>query len=304
MSLIRQGFVFLSLILYGVLTPVCSQETDADQALVALFGDSISVGFQLGIFNPAPPPGLQNFGCPDIYLATILRRQDQRSASQRCPTVIHDSPVLDSNLVDGQTRDAQVVNWGVTGSNTVQGLARVTSNLNASRAQFPERDNRFVLIHYGTNDINDGISLQMTNFNLSQMVLRARQQAGFTPVISTILPRSDQSNVIDSLVFSINSQIRSIAATDANLVLVDLFNAFISYPGGWPSLIRLEDFSSVLPGGRMLRIHPNDLGYLFIAEQWFDQVLRQNIAPPPLPQEPSPSEPIIVPIIELLLNES
>jgi len=284
--------------------PVCAQESDADQALVALFGDSISVGFQLGIFNPAPPSGLQNFGCPDIYLATILRREAQRPVTQRCPSVIHDSPVLDNNLSNGQTRDARVVNWGITGSNTVQGLARITSNLNASRAQFPERNNRFVLIHYGTNDINDGISLQMTNFNLSQMVRRARQEAGFTPVISTILPRSDQSNVIDSLVFSINTQIRSIAANDANLVLVDLFNAFISYPSGWPSLIRLEDFSSVLPGGRMLRIHPNDLGYLFIAEQWFDQFLRQNIAAVPSPQEPPSEAPIIVPIIELLLNES
>ena len=278
--------------------PLFAQESEADKALVALFGDSISLGFQLGIFDPSPPNGQSNFGCPDIYLGNILRLEEARIPPFRCPTTIHDSPILDANKLTGLRRDVQVVNWGITGSDTVQGVARISLSLNISRNQFPDRTNRIVLINYGTNDINNGIGLSTTRFNLEQMVSQARGQAGFIPVIARILPRSDESNIIDSRVFDINNQIRSIAANDGQLALVDLFNVFINYPGGWPQLIRLEDFSTVLPGGRQLRIHPNDQGYLLIAEQWFDQFLRANITPLPIANNP-----IITPILNLLLDE-
>ena len=302
----RVIFYFSALLAaYSYVSPAWSQQEAPDRAVIALFGDSISVGFQLGIF-PLPDifeagDGRTNFGCPDIYLGALLRNEDARgpgnvNSSPACFTVNLDSPVFDANAGTREVRDVEVVNWGVTGSDTVQGLSRISSNLVSSATQFADRTLRFALILYGTNDISSGISAQGTGFNIAQMVVRARQ-SGFIPVISTLLPRggADQGgvDVEDSRIAPINQQIQTIAAQDSELSLVDLHAAFINYVGGWQQLIPIETSANT---GIQRRLHPNDQGYLFIAEQWFEQFLSENIIP-------LQSTPIITPILPLLLEE-
>jgi len=275
--------------------PSRAADQEVDKALVALFGDSISVGFQF-VANPRlSGGGNSGVGCPDIYLQALLVNQGVPAPNPSCQTFVASSPIRDSHAATREVRDAVVVSWGVTGSNTAQGLSRLASDLNSSSAQFPDRTKRFSLINYGTNDIGSGISLAGTRFNLEQMVSRTRSQTGFEPVISTILPRSGGGTVIDSRVAPINAQIRSIAAADPNLELVDLFQGFVDFPGGWPQLILVETSNA----NNILRIHPTDRGYLFMIELWFDQFLRDNITPFPLAAEVN-----IAPIIDLLLNDS
>jgi lysophospholipase L1-like esterase len=252
------------------------------KAVVVLFGDSTTTGFNSnfqGVFtvNGATDMG----GCPTTYLNNILQKQSSRSAQQSCPTQTLSSPILDKN---NMRRNAIVANWGLGGSNTSDGVNRISSNLSTTKSQLVA-ENYFVLIMYGSNDFPENISTSVTKFNTQEMIKKARA-LGYQPIIGTLLPQDNRVNVMPY-----NSQIVSQANQDGVFV-VDHYTRFISQPGGWTTLIEQEVSPTT---GATIRLHPNDQGYLIIAETWFNKRLEDVI--------PGFSVFSVAPIINLLLED-
>jgi len=144
-----------------------------------------------------------------------------------------------------------VFNEGVPSEITLTGMARLGSVLAKDQA-------RFILILEGTNDTITKIwSLEASAFNLREMT-RQCLAAGVLPALATLLPRIDR-NAKPARVLDLNQEIRSIAA-EMSVPLVDLYQAFIAYPpgdGGFLSLISND------------RLHPNEKGYQYLADQWY-----------------------------------
>ncbi|MFQ3244300.1 MAG: lysophospholipase L1-like esterase [Arenicella sp.] len=249
-------------------------------AVVVLFGDSTTTGFNSEFRNSRFGSGTTTLGCPTVYLNNILQHQDPRTDQQICSTEAHDSPILDQNK---RAHNAIVANWGFGGSDTTNGQSRISSNLSETKNAF-DADNYIVLILYGTNDRAFGVSTETTNFNIRQMIIKARALS-YQPIVGTILPRDDLN------VQPYNSQIIS-AANQEGVFVVDHSSRFISQPGGWQTLIDQEIDPDT---GELVRLHPNDHGYLVIAETWFDQRLKDLI--------PGIMDINIAPIISILLGE-
>ena len=150
----------------------------------------------------------------------------------------------------------QVVNAGVPGESTIQGLARVDSLLAKHLA-------RYILILEGTNDIiwND-YSLTTTSFNLEQ-IIRKSLDYGLLPALATNIERYGWYPNRPRL-YALNIRIRELAG-ECSIPLEDLYQDFMDYPkddGGDTSLYCWgED-----------RTHPNEKGYQFMAEKWFQRI--------------------------------
>ena len=292
---------------------------DAEQSLVVMFGDSIAVGFQglvgndVTSFQAPAGGGLQGFGCPTILMSNLLRIEGERLTSQGvpCVTEVISTPARDRVEASGLARNTIVVNWGESGSTSSRGASRIIGDLAQAAANTPAAVQRFVLIHYGTNDPGNGIGSSTTAFNTRLMIQRARQ-AGFTPAVSTLLPR----RLFDTQ--SLGNSIRGAGNTE-NAPVVDMFNAYLNFPGTPSSSFRLSGLAGFQGGASNLlpiesfaisattfvttRLHPNDQGYSVMVETWFEQLLEDAIEPAPEP-EPEQEDPLVlVPIINLLLEE-
>lgn len=251
------GLISLGLMLTGT-----AHAAEPYKAVVVLFGDSITTGFNSNFQDSRIGGGSTTHGCPTIYLNNNLRQEPARTAQQACPTATLDSPVLDQNK---KIRNAIVANWGLGGSNTTDGKNRISSNLSQTKSAF-NAENYFVLIMYGTNDRSFGISSTITKFNTQEMISDAID-LGYEPIVGTLPPRDDMN------ISSYNSQIVS-AANSKGVFVVDHFTRFINQPGGWRTLLEQDTNPST---GQLVRLHPNDQGYLVIAETWFDQRLEDRI---------------------------
>lgn len=157
----------------------------------------------------------------------------------------------------------QVMNEGVPGESTLQGLARLDSRLVLHQA-------RYILILEGTNDIIwSDYSLDTTAFNLREM-LRRSLEYGLLPALATNIPKFGR-NAFPVRLTNLNERIRLLAA-ERPVPLVDLNKDFSEYPeedGGPESLYCWgED-----------RTHPNEKGYQFMAEKWFERI--RNFPFPP-----------------------
>lgn len=161
---------------------------------------------------------------------------------------------------------SKVINEGIGGEGTIDGLARFDDVLSAHRA-------RYLFIMEGTNDIISlEISTDTSAFNLEAMALKCLNFGAF-PLLATIIPRNDwrwNVPIYKNRILDLNAKIRSL--TDKiKIPLVDQFNAFYNYPaadGGWQSLL--------LPDG----VHPNETGFYLMADTWFGQIV-------PLPFPPA-----------------
>jgi lysophospholipase L1-like esterase len=150
----------------------------------------------------------------------------------------------------------QVINAGLPGESTVQGLARIDALLAKYLA-------RYILILEGTNDVIWGdYSQETTSFNLQEMV-RKSLDYGLLPALATNIQRYGWYANRPRLT-ALDIRIRELAG-ECLIPLVDLFQDFINYPeedGGYISLYCWgED-----------RTHPNEKGYQFMAEKWFDRI--------------------------------
>jgi len=312
MNILRIYFYLLGGVILSSIQPVSAVENldEAEQSVIAMFGDSISTGVQFSTgFTAFNGNGLQGFGCPTIYLQNLLRNEGERPLDFGpppipCPTEVNDNPVRDRIEASGEARNSVVVNWGEGGTTTVRGVERLVSQLSSTANQFPNATQRFALIHYGTNDIGNGISQAQTAFNIGQMISLSRA-IGYIPAISTLLPRSfADTQPLGNVIRAVGQQ--------QGVPVVDMFSLFLNFPGtpdpaiplvglagqqgGATNLLPIEFFG--IGGGIFIttRLHPNDQGYIVMIEAWFEQVLEAAI-------EPVRDIPIVAPIINLLLED-
>ena len=153
-------------------------------------------------------------------------------------------PTLET-LLAVDSRSSQVLNWGVAGEKTYDGLKRINSVLSNPYADY-------ILILEGTNDYWH-ISYETTIFNLGWMIDESRDQ-NVTPILSTLTP--DTLNPEKPITTEYNPAIRELAV-QKGVRLADQYAALI---GGW-------ELSYTYDG-----LHPNAVGYNVMAQTWFNAI--------------------------------
>lgn len=160
----------------------------------------------------------------------------------------------------------------------MHGAFRLQSSIDDSKNKHPAAQ-YFVLIMYGTNDEGQ-LSTSATEASIRSMITTARNNAGVTPLLANLPPRSDQN-------VATRNNIISKIATDMGVPFVDQFSTFTSFS---------EYFvyePSFTPPHNFIYLHPNQMGHDMIAMNWFNSELQNLIKPTP----------VISPIISLLLDD-
>lgn len=169
------------------------------------------------------------------------------------------------DLLQAAGFEAEVINRGLGGEDTSEGLERIDSVLASVDADV-------MLLMEGTNDVSVGISPETTRFNLNQMAQKAAAR-GMSTVHATVIPRvpdakqGDGSNVVTQ---RLNWEIRELAFTRGR-ELADPFEVFRSHPNPFAELY----FSGADAVG-----HPNPAGFDLLAEIFFDVVTGVDSVPP------------------------
>lgn len=169
---------------------------------------------------------------------------------------------------------AEVINRGVGGEDTTEGIERIDQVLDSVDADV-------MLLMEGTNDVSLGISVETTRFNLNQMAQKAAAR-GVTTVHATVIPRTPDANLGDGdnvITQRLNWQIRELAYNRGR-ELADPFEVFRSIPN-----VFAEYYS---PGSDAVG-HPNPAGFELLAEIFFD-VLTGVDSVPPVPGGVEPSD--------------
>jgi acyl-CoA thioesterase-1 len=166
-----------------------------------------------------------------------------------------------------QAGDIVVLNEGVSGEVTADGLKRLPGVLKADQAQV-------VLILEGANDLNQTGEASVTKAanNLEEMV-KLSVRSGVATYLATLPPQNPNGpkGQNASLVPKLNEAIVQVAA-NKGAVLVDINAAF----GGDLTLISADG------------LHPNQLGYQRMADTFFE-VLRRTLEVAPEAPQPGPS---------------
>jgi lysophospholipase L1-like esterase len=177
-------------------------------------------------------------------------------------------PRLQALLVDAGVQ-ATVQNEGEGGESTADGLTRLDGVL----AGISNATDVMILME-GTNDLKNGISVETTRRNLTDMARKA-QQKGLTVVHATLIPRlptapMDGENIVN---LTIAENIRDMAGRNTR-TLADPFEVFSTLPNLFATYYSAERPD---PVG-----HPNAAGYDKLAQLFFD-VLRNRDTVPPVP---------------------
>lgn len=191
-----------------------------EKALVALFGDSITVGYNSSYSQVDIGNGTTTHGAPTIELNKLLNQ-------------------------DTPKRPSIVSNWGDGGTSSENGTWRIIRELNILNSQYSNQL-KLVLILYGTNDAAFDITTADTRFNIEIMIDNARAR-GFEPIIGTLTPVEGRD------VGPRNSQIAA-AANSKGAFLVDHFTRFINQPGGWRTLIEEDNGERLHPNNDGYRV--------------------------------------------------
>jgi lysophospholipase L1-like esterase len=153
-------------------------------------------------------------------------------------------PTLEKLLNDAGLSSI-VLNYGVGGEQTPEGVNRIDSVLSGHAA-------RYILIMEGTNDQWRGVSAQTTAFNISVMIDKSKANQT-SPVIGTLTPASRDIN--QEIPRQYNPAIRNIIR-EKNVQWVDHYSLTV---GNWENL----EYDSV---------HPNEAGYEALANNWFNKI--------------------------------
>jgi len=179
-------------------------------------------------------------------------------------------PRLEALLQDAG-QDAVVVNEGVGGEKTPEGLSRIDQVL--------DQGGDVLLLMEGSNDISRRISIETTLFDLGEMARRAEER-GWTVVHGTVIPRIPNAGVDGENITNrdLNGQIRNLAGTEGR-DLVDNFYAFSQLSGPFDNYYLKDPEDHVG--------HPNADGYDVMAATFAD-VLTGVDSVPPVPGIVSP----------------
>ena len=172
-------------------------------------------------------------------------------------------PRLDA-LLNENFGPSEVVNEGVPGDTTLNGLGRMSDVLAMHSA-------RYLLLMEGTNDVVSlEVSVDATAFNIEQMVRKVLDLHAL-PVLATIIPRKDwrwYSAVYRDRLYGINDNIRRIAQ-NLKLPFIDMFEIYFDFPdaeGGFWALLSDD-------------VHPNERGYEVMTQAWWNGI--RNVPFPP-----------------------
>ncbi len=151
------------------------------------------------------------------------------------------------NLIDENIKDSEVVNRGVGGEITAEGLSRINSVINEDQAQT-------IFLMEGTNDAKDfAISTDTAAFNLKKMAESALN-FGMTVFLSSIIPKDPWEGLLKERILELNERIKSIVS-ELNIHFVDQFAAF---GGTYAGPLLYSDAT-----------HPNENGYQLMAETFY-----------------------------------
>jgi acyl-CoA thioesterase I len=142
--------------------------------------------------------------------------------------------------------DWLVINRGVGGEETVEGVARLPSILALDQPNV-------VLLMEGTNDARKCWSADDAVRNLRTMVQLAKA-AGATPIIGTVPPSFTSRTCTHEVIAYVNDRIRGFASAEG-VLLVEIFHGMNS-----PALFGRD------------HLHPNERGYAVMAELWFQTI--------------------------------
>ncbi len=206
-------------------------EEGAKSVKVVCFGDSITYGYS------ASDPAVTSY---PALLAKLLEAKDSAAA-------------------------VKVVNAGISGEDTRQGLKRLDSLLEKEKPGI-------VLVLYGTNDLwtSRKISVDDTRVNLTEMITKMKS-SGAVVLIGTLIPVWED----DKRVAARNDVIKEVAKA-AEITVVDLNAAFekaLTDAGGrekreaWETIYAPED------GGFL---HPNDKGNALLAAAWHEALMKSR----------------------------
>ncbi len=147
-------------------------------------------------------------------------------------------------LIDRNGGGATVMNYGLGGENTVEGVERIGSVLD-------ETQPHYILIMEGANDVIEGISAETTAWNIGAMIKAARDH-GAVPVGATITPNTKDGDH-PQIPNEYNPKIAA-EVGNSGTVLVDQYAAVA---GNWGDL--------TIDG-----LHPNNDGSYILAKGFFD----------------------------------
>ncbi len=155
-------------------------------------------------------------------------------------------------LINENIEDSQVLNYGVGGEETAEGLSRFNAAINEAQA-------RTIFLMEGTNDVkNTDISTDTAAFNLEEMAKRAID-FGMNVFLASIIPMADiWDGLWEERTLDLNEKIKSIAA-DLNIDFVDQFQAF---GGAFSGPLYYSDST-----------HPNEQGYQIMAETFYEALV-------------------------------
>ncbi len=172
-------------------------------------------------------------------------------------------PRLQTLLTDAG-RNAVVVNRGLGGERTPEGLTRIDSVL--------AEGGDVLLLMEGSNDISRFISRNTTIFNLGEMARKA-ENAGFEVIEATLIPRiptasTDSKNLANQRTCE---EIRNQAGVTSR-ELADNFEVFGEQPNRFAGLYWDDPVDHVG--------HPNASGYDLMARIFFDVITDNDTVPP------------------------
>lgn len=153
---------------------------------------------------------------------------------------------------------ATVLNFGVGGEKTPEGLSRISGVL----AQGSPGD--VLILMEGTNDISQSVSLETTIFNLDEMASRA-ETLSLSVIHATIIPRYPEAKLDpeNALTDQLNGRIRNLAGLRQRR-LADPNEAYRNTPNLFAGFYSTERPD---PVG-----HPNAAGYDILARVFFNLI--------------------------------
>jgi len=195
---------------------------DNDPSIVVALGDSIT----FGIFDT----GVET--CSESY----------RSTAGFCPRL---------ESLTGKT----VINAGVCGETSSEGLGRISNALNRWRPGV-------VLIDYSPNDIFAGADAVIGN--LREMIAIARENKT-VPILGTLVPAVGEHAGWEPFIEALNPKILALC-NEEGVPCADHYRAFVN------NSAYIEMPYALLSADGL---HPNSEGYELMAETWREQLMRQ-----------------------------
>ena len=190
----------------------------------------------------------------NLYMAfgDSITRQEIAAQDAEYPRKLQD-------LLAAHLGGAEVTNQGRDGTNSYEGMDRITRNVQAQRPAY-------TLILYGTNDWHDPTCQDAppcrTVDNLRTMVQAVKRERSL-PVVATIPPVNPASSPPgrNDWIQAVNDVLRPMAQEEGAL-LVDVHAAFLRQPA--------------LPPLFADHVHPSDAGRRLIAETFFEAITQSR----------------------------